>query len=111
MVDSMRSSNNSSLPHDLPRNSTTCKPIHTRFATSPPILLTARLWPTCENGLTTGWTRRTTSADGPESAEMYNSDMDVYLSRFRSGPRQDAERLHELESNIRQMKAWAAAGE
>ncbi|MHC4876341.1 MAG: sulfatase family protein [Planctomycetota bacterium] len=47
----------------------------------------------------------------PESAEMYKSDMDVYLSRFRSGPRQDAERLHELESNIRQMKAWAAAGE
>jgi hypothetical protein len=43
----------------------------------------------------------------PESAEMYDSDMQVYLDKLRS---RDPERAKEIAANIAQMKAWAAAG-
>jgi len=42
----------------------------------------------------------------PESAEMYDSDMAVYLGKFKNKPEPKAE----LEANIAQMKKWAAAG-
>ena len=42
-----------------------------------------------------------------ESAEMYDSDMQVYLDKLRS---RDPERAKEIAANIAQMKAWAAAG-
>lgn len=45
----------------------------------------------------------------PESAEMYDSDMQVYLDaiRRRQG---DGEHLKRIEDNIAQMKRWAAEG-
>ena len=46
----------------------------------------------------------------PESAEMYDSDMQVYLDSLR-GKKANPERAREIEANIAQMKAWAAAGQ
>jgi hypothetical protein len=45
----------------------------------------------------------------PESAEMYDSDMQVYLDaiRRRQG---DGEHLKRIEDNIAVMKRWAAEG-
>ncbi|MFT5525798.1 MAG: arylsulfatase A-like enzyme [Pirellulaceae bacterium] len=45
----------------------------------------------------------------PESAKMYNSDMNVYTKRL-SGPRFDPAHLKVVEDNIALMKKWAAAG-
>lgn len=45
----------------------------------------------------------------PESPEMYDSDMAVYLSRL-SGKRFERSRLEELEANISLMKQWAGEG-
>ena len=44
----------------------------------------------------------------PESAGMYDSDMQLYLDNLRK--RDDPGRLQILESNIKLMKQWAAAG-
>lgn len=44
----------------------------------------------------------------PEPAEMYDSDMTVYLERLRS--RGDAKNLATIEANIAQMKKWASEG-
>lgn len=43
----------------------------------------------------------------PEPVDMYNSDMDVYLSRLRS---RDPAHAKVIEENIALMRAWAAAG-
>lgn len=43
----------------------------------------------------------------PETAEMYDSDMQVYLDTLR---RRRPERLKEIQANIAQMKKWAAEG-
>ena len=43
----------------------------------------------------------------PEDPAMYASDMEVYLERLRG---RHPGRLAEIEANIRQMHAWAAAG-
>lgn len=45
----------------------------------------------------------------PEPAKMYQSDMDVYLSRLRS-PKFDPSRVRVIEENISLMKKWAAEG-
>lgn len=45
----------------------------------------------------------------PESDEMYDSDMEVYLSKLRQ-PRFPTERLEILEANIAQMKQWKTEG-
>lgn len=44
----------------------------------------------------------------PESPEMFDSDMKVYLDRVKQ--KQGEERLAELEANIDQMKKWASEG-
>ena len=44
----------------------------------------------------------------PEPAEMYDSDMAVYLERLRS--KGDAKNLATIEANIAQMKKWASEG-
>ena len=43
----------------------------------------------------------------PEPVDMYNSDMEVYLSRLRS---RDPAHAKVIEENIALMRAWAAAG-
>jgi len=43
----------------------------------------------------------------PESSEMYDSDMQVYLDKLQ---KRDPDRAKEIAANIAQMKAWAAAG-
>lgn len=43
-----------------------------------------------------------------ETAEMFDSDMEVYLNKLRS--KADPEHLKRIEDNIAQMKAWAAEG-
>ena len=43
----------------------------------------------------------------PEPAEMYDSDMQVYLNTLKA---RRPERLDELKANIELMKTWAAAG-
>lgn len=45
----------------------------------------------------------------PESAEMYDSDMKVYLDSLRSRNK-EPERLEVIKSNIALMKRWAAQG-
>ncbi len=45
----------------------------------------------------------------PETAEMYDSDMAVYLKKLR-GPKSDPAQLQALETNIALMKKWAAEG-
>ncbi|MEO0444663.1 MAG: sulfatase [Verrucomicrobiota bacterium] len=44
-----------------------------------------------------------------EAEEMFDSDMEVYLAKFRKDPVK-AESLEIIEGNIAQMKAWAAEG-
>ncbi|MBM79850.1 MAG: sulfatase [Planctomycetaceae bacterium] len=43
----------------------------------------------------------------PETEEMFDSDMQVYLDTLK---RRNPKRLPEIEANIRQMKKWAAEG-
>ena len=43
----------------------------------------------------------------PETAEMYDSDMQVYLDKLI---KRDPERAKEIAANIAQMKAWASVG-
>jgi len=43
----------------------------------------------------------------PEAAEMYDSDMQAYLSKHG---RRSAERAERIKANIQQMKDWAASG-
>lgn len=45
----------------------------------------------------------------PESAEMFDSDMEVYTARLRA-PRFDPAHLKVVEDNIALMKKWAAEG-
>lgn len=45
----------------------------------------------------------------PEPAEMYNSDMRVYVDRL-SGPKFDPDHLKTVQDNIALMKRWAAEG-
>ena len=44
----------------------------------------------------------------PESAEMYDSDMAVYLNAIKR--RRDPKHLKTIEDNIALMKKWAAEG-
>lgn len=46
----------------------------------------------------------------PESPEMYDSDMKVYIDRLSSGRRFDPDHLQEIKDNIALMKKWAAEG-
>ena len=56
------------------------------------------------------WMQRTNDQGRTaESAEMYDSDMQVYLDGLRNR-KQDPERLQIIEANIQLMKQWAAAG-
>lgn len=46
----------------------------------------------------------------PEPADMYDSDMEVYLGARSRRPRAAGDRVSELEQNIELMKRWAAEG-
>jgi arylsulfatase A-like enzyme len=55
------------------------------------------------------WMRRTNDQGQiPETTEMYDSDMEVYLQKNRNNP--DSTQLRILEKNIAQMKQWASEG-
>jgi len=55
------------------------------------------------------WMRRTNDQGRtPESPEMYDSDMEVYLQKNRLNA--DQTQLKTLEKNIAQMKQWASEG-
>ena len=45
----------------------------------------------------------------PESAEMYDSDMQVYLDSIRTR-KNDPKHLRTIRDNIALMKRWAAEG-
>ena len=47
----------------------------------------------------------------PEPADMYDSDMAVYLGARSRRPRAAGDPVSELEQNIELMKRWAAEGE
>lgn len=46
----------------------------------------------------------------PETAEMYDSDMAVYIQRLSSPGRSNPTHLKTIKSNIAKMKKWAAEG-
>ena len=46
----------------------------------------------------------------PESAEVYDDAMAVYLSGMRNRPRPDPEHIAVIEANIALMKRWAGEG-
>lgn len=55
------------------------------------------------------WMRRTNDQGRiPESPEMYDSDMEIYLQKNRQNA--DQTQLNILEKNIAQMKQWASEG-
>eukprot|EP00913_Durusdinium_trenchii_P010883 g10212.t1 len=59
-------------------------------------------------GKLNGWIKRTGDlGQKPESTEMYDSDMAVYLNALR---RRRPERLKVIEANIKLMKSWALMG-
>ena len=45
----------------------------------------------------------------PESAEMYDSDMQVYIDSLKRR-NNDPAHLQRIQNNIAQMKKWAAEG-